>query len=292
MICVRVPPVRGVDKIRSPKMEYNLHGKTVWYFTIPTVVLVIVTSLAGLLYAGTYSRETALWVAQAAGQDIVNIALIVPAILISAYFTGKGRRSGFFVWLGAMLYTTYTFVIYSFGLHFNSYFLIYCWTLGVSAYAFVTLIVQVTAGTVKGWFDEARHEHIISILVLAAGVVFYLMWLKDDLPAMISNQAPVSLQETGLPTNPVHVLDYSLILPGFIVTSILLLKKNGFGYLFAPVLLTFGILMYLTIAAIIIAMRVRGTNDNLTAFVLFVIFAAISIAVLVSFLKHMKKPAN
>lgn len=273
-------------------MEYNLHGKTVWYFTIPTVVLVIITSLAGLFLAGTYSRETTMWVAQAAGQDIINIALIVPVILVSAYFIGKGKRSGFFVWLGTMLYTAYTFVIYSFGLHFNSYFLIYCWTLGVSAYAFLTVTVKVTPGAVKSWFDEARHEHIMSILVLAAGVVFYLMWLKDDLPAMISNQTPASLQGTGLPTNPVHVLDYSLILPGFIVTSILLLKKNPFGYLFAPVLLTFGVLMDFTIAAIIIAMRVRGTADSLTAFVLFVIFAAIGIVVLVTFLRHMKKPAR
>lgn len=273
-------------------MKYDLHGKTVWYFTIPTVVLTVITSLAGLLCTGTYSRETTLWIAQAAGQDIINIALIVPVILISAYFTGKGGRSGFFIWLGAMLYTTYTFVIYSFGLHFNSYFLVYCWTLGLSAYAFLTVTVQVTPAAVKGWFDEARHEHIMSILVLAAGVVFYLMWLKDDLPAMISNQTPAGLQGTGLPTNPVHVLDYSLILPGFILTSILLLKKNAFGYLFAPVLLSFGVLMDITIATILIVMKTRGMQDSLTAFVVFAIFAVIGIVVLVSFLRHMKKPAN
>lgn len=271
-------------------MEYNLRGKTVWYFSVPTVSLIIITCVAGLLCAGTYIRETPLWVAQAAGQDIINIFLIVPTLLISAYFTGKGKRSGFFVWLGTMLYTTYTFVIYSFGLHFNSFFLIYCWTLGVSAYAFITLTVQVKPETVKGWFDEARHEHLMSILVLAAGVVFYLMWLKDDLPAMISNQTPSNLSGTGLPTNPVHVLDYSLVLPGFILTSILLFKKNAFGYLFAPVLMTFGVLMDITIATIIIVMRVRGTADNVTVSILFWAFAAIGTAVLVSFLRHMKKP--
>ncbi len=272
-------------------MDDNLRGKTVWMFTVPTVLLIIITCLAGLLGTDTYTRETPIWIAQAAAQDIINIILIVPALLISAFFTGKGRRAGLFVWLGSMLYTTYTFVIYSFGVHFNSFFLIYCWTLGLSAYAFITLAVQVGPETIKGWFDETRHEHLISILVLAAGVLFYLMWLKDDLPAMISNQAPANLRETGLPTNPVHVLDYSLVLPGFILSSILLLKRKAFGYLFAPVFLTFGVLMDVTIAVIIVVMRARGTNDNVAASILFVVFGLISAAVLVSFLKHMKKLA-
>lgn len=273
-------------------MEYDLRGKTIWYFTVPTVLLIIITCTAGLFFAGTYTRETPLWIAQAAGQDIINIALIAPTLLISAYLTSKGNRSGFFVWLGAMMYTTYTFVIYSFGLHFNSFFLIYCWALGLSAYAFITVIVQVKPQSVKGWFDEARHEHLMSVLVLAAGVLFYLMWLKDDLPAMISNQAPANLRETGLPTNPVHVLDYSLVLPGFIITSILLLKKNAFGYLFAPVLMTFCVLMNVTIAILIIVMRARGANDNLTVSTLFWVFAAIGTAVMVGFLRHMKKPIS
>lgn len=272
-------------------MYKELRVNTVLYFTIPTVLLIAVTSLGGLLYETTYSRETALWIAQAAGQDIVDIALIVPTLLIAAFFTRKGSRSGFFVWLGAMLYTSYTFVIYSFGVHFNSLFLVYCWTLGLSAYAFITLTVQVTPATVKGWFDESRHEYLMSILVLGAGVLFYLMWLKADLPAMINNQVPAGLRGTGLPTNPVHVLDYSLFLPGFIVTSIMLFKKHALGYLFAPVLMTFGVLMDITIAAIVIVMKIKGTEDNVSVSVLFVVLAAIGIAVLVSFLRHMKKPA-
>lgn len=271
-------------------MDGELRGNTVLYFTIPTVLFVIVTSLGGLWFGSTYSRETALWVAQAAGQDIIDIALIVPVLLVFAFLTKSGNRSAFLVWLGAMLYTSYTFVIYSFGLHFNSLFLIYCWTLGLSAYAFITLAVQVTPALVKSWFDESRHEYLVSILVLAGGVLFYLMWLKDDLPAMISNQAPASLRGTGLPTNPVHVLDYSLFLPGFIITSILLFKKHAFGYFFAPVFLTFGVLMDITIAEIAVVMKVRGADDNITIAVLFVVFALLEIAVLTVFLRHMKKP--
>lgn len=208
-------------------MDRDLRGNTVLYFSIPTVLLIVMTSLGGLLFENSYSRETAEWVAQAVGQDIIDLALVVPTMLISAFLVRRGKKSALFVWLGAMLYTSYTFVIYSFGVHFNSLFLVYCWTLGLAVYAFITLVVQITPAVVKGWFDENRHEHLMSIFVLAAGVLFYLMWLKDDLPAMIGNRAPENLRESGLLTNPVHVLDYSLILPGFIVSSILLLKRHA-----------------------------------------------------------------
>lgn len=272
-------------------MNGKLRGKEILYFTLATVILMAITSLGGLFYHNTYSRETALWIAQAAGQDIVNLALIVPVLLVTAIVARRGSRWGLFVWLGTMLYTSYTFVIYSFGLHFNSLFLVYCWTLGVSAYSFITLTVQITPGSVKEWFDDSRHEYFMSLFVLAAGVLFYLMWLKDDLPAMISNQAPASLRGTGLPTNPVHVLDYSLVLPGFIITSVLLLKKKALGYLFAPVFMTFAVLMNITIAVIAVVMKMGGSNDNVSVSILFTIFAAIGVAVLVIFLGHMKKPA-
>lgn len=271
-------------------MYLKLHLKAVSYFTAAAVLLISVTSLVGLLFENTYSRETPFWIAQAAGQDLLNIFLIVPVLIASAFLIRKGIRWGIFLWLGAMLYTSYTFVIYSFGLHFNSLFLVYCWTLGVSVYGFLTLATQITPSGVKGWFDESRHEYLMSLFVLAAGVLFYLMWLKDDLPAMINNGVPANLLGTGLPTNPVHVLDYSLVLPGFIITSILLLKKRAFGYFFTPIIMTFGVLMDITIAVLIIVMRAKGTDDKIGVSVLFFVLAALGIAVLAGFLSHMKKP--
>ncbi len=271
-------------------MNSKIRGKTILYFTMAAVMLIAVTSLVGLLCESTYSRETAFWIAQAAGQDLVDIALIIPVLIVSALLIRKGIRWALFVWLGAMLYTAYTFVIYSFGLHFNSLFLVYCWTLGVSAYAFVTLTVQMSPAETAGWFDRSRHEYLMSFFVLAAGLLFYLMWLKDDLPAMVNNSVPAGLVGTGLPTNPVHVLDYSLVLPAFIITSVLLFKKRAFGYYFTPILMTFGILMDITIAVLIIVMRMKGAEDNIGASGLFVVLALAGIAILAGFLARMKKP--
>lgn len=272
-------------------MDSELRDKTIVYFTVPMLLLVLVTSLGGLLYEGMYARETSVWTAQAIGQDIIDLVILVPVLLVSAFLIRAGKRPAFFVWLGAMMYTAYTFVIYSFGLHFNTLFLVYCWTLGLAVYAIITLSVRIRPTRVREWFDVTRHEHVTALFVLAAGVIFYLMWLKEDLPAMINDQVPASLQATGLLTNPVHVLDLSLILPGFIIISALLLKKHAFGYFFAPVLLVFATLMDITIGTLIVVMELRGISDNIVVAWLFAAFTVICLAVLTAFLRHMKKAA-
>ncbi len=272
-------------------MENELRDNTILYFTIPTILLVASASLGGLLFGSTYARETSAWVAQALGQDLVNLILIVPTLVVSSLLVRSGKRSALFVWLGTMVYTAYTFVVYSFGVHFNTFFLVYCWTLGLSVYAVITLTVRITPAVVKRWFDETRHEYSTSIFVLAAGVVFYLMWLKEDLPAMISDQTPPGLQATGLLTNPIHVLDLSIVLPGFIITSILLVKKHAFGYLFAPVLLVFAALMCLTIAVLIAMMDFKEATGNLVAAGLFLVVTLVCLGLLVIFLRHMRNPA-
>jgi len=271
-------------------MDKTLKSETVLFFTIPTTVLIIVASLGGLMFGSTYSRETASWYAQAIAQDIANLVIIVPTLLVSAFFVTRGKKSALFVWLGAMLYTAYTFVIYSFGVHFNSLFLVYCWALGLSLYSLIVTTAKLSSGEVKSWFDETRREYLVSSFVLIAGVLFYLMWLKEDLPAMIVHHTPMSLQENGLMTNPVHVLDFSLVLPGFIITSILLLRQHPIGYFFTPILLVFAALMDMTIAWLVVFMNLRGTTGDIALTAVFVIVAAICLMVLVIFLRHMKKP--
>ena len=73
-------------------------------------------------------------------------------------------------------------------------------------------------------------------------VLFYIQWLSQDVPAILSNEAPADVREINIPTNPVHVLDLGLFLPAMIITSILLWKKKPSGQLFAGPLLIFRIL--------------------------------------------------
>jgi hypothetical protein len=64
-------------------------------------VLVAGASAAGIFVKSIDSQEMATYAAQGIGQDIVNIIVAVPALLVSAYFLSKRSVRALLVWLGA-----------------------------------------------------------------------------------------------------------------------------------------------------------------------------------------------
>jgi hypothetical protein len=70
---------------------------------------------------------------------------------------------------------------------------------------------------------------------VAIGVLFGIAWLGEIVPAVIWNTVPDSIAEAGTPTNPVYVIDLSVILPLHVATGISLLRGRPFGLLLAPV---------------------------------------------------------
>ena len=59
-------------------------------------------------------------------------------------------------------------------------------------------------------------------------------------------------------TNPVHVIDLAIFLPGLFLTGLMLLKDKRLAFSTAPLLLVFCTLMNITIAALSIGMKKAG----------------------------------
>ena len=273
-------------------MQREIRSNTPLYFSIPLSLLIIVTSIGGMFFRSVYARETLAYAAQGVAQDLFDFIIVTPTLTISALMIRSGKRSALFVWLGTMLYVLYTFVIYCFAVHFNSLFLVYCLTLGTSFYAIVTVLTNMSFDEVKGWFNDKKTENAMSMFLLLIGVMFYSTWLKEIIPALIHNDIPQSVREARLLTNPVHVLDLSIFLPGVLISSILLKKRHSLGYLFAPSLLIFVILTAIAIGSMVISMSLSGVEVELSLSMIFAVVALISVFVLVNFLSHMKKESS
>ncbi len=92
----------------------------------------------------------------------------------------------------------------------------------------------------------------------ASGVVgviaglFAVVWLASIIPALISGLVPQELAETGLVSNPVHVLDLALILPAMLGTAFLARRgRLTAQFLLAP-WLVFAALMGASIIAVLL----------------------------------------
>ena len=252
-------------------------------------IFLVIVSVVGLFFPDTYSKETPNWTAQAVGQDIFDLFVVAPFLILAAFFIHRKSRTALLLWSGVIFYLIYSFVIYCFAVHFNRLFIFYCLILGLSFYSFVYFLISQFKEPNKDWFDEKVPVRGIAIYLIVIACVFYLLWLSGIVPAIIAGTAPENLFEIGLLTNPVHALDLSVVLPGFIIIGVLLLRKKPLGLLLAPTVLVFMFLMDLTIGGLNIIMRARGLEASYGISVVMFVLALVSILLLIKYLRSMKR---
>ena len=269
-------------------MTSDQKDNTILFFSLPLAVFVIIVSYAGLFIPDTYAKETANWTAQAIGQDIIDLFLITPLLLITSWLAYKKNRVALFLWSGVLVYLIYTFVLFCFAIHFNYLFIVYCMTLGLSFYAFLYFLLSQIKEPVASWYNDRVPVKTVGIYLIILSGLFYLIWLSEIIPATINNITPATITETGLITNPVHALDLSVVLPGMMIVAILLIKRKPLGLLLAPAVLTFGILMDITIGSLMIVMNMRGIETDLSLTVIMGLLALFTLGLLIWFLKSIQ----
>lgn len=252
--------------------------------SLPLAAMVIAVSCTGLFTHNFYSRETLNWQAQAMGQDIFDLFLCIPVLIATALLAYRGNQPAVLVWAGAVVYLMYTFMIYGFAVHFNALFLIYCFILGLSFYSLVYFFYSRLKQPFVAAFKKPTFAKLTGVYFLIISILFYFLWLSEIIPSTLKNIVPKTLSDTGLFTNPVHVIDLSVILPGIFITGILLLKKKSIGFFLAPIFLTFFIIMDLTIGGLMILMKQRGLEADLSVATIMGVLALVSFIFLAGFL--------
>jgi hypothetical protein len=258
------------------------------WLTLATAIFICIGACFGIWNEHTYILETQNWKVQGIAQDIVDLFIIVPVLIVSGYYSYRQDKIALFVFGGTTLFLIYTYAIYTFAVHFNFLFLAYCFTFGLSIYSFIYFISTQTSSEVKNWFNDKVPVKLVGGILIFFGVLFYFLWLREIIPAVIQNKTPQSLIETGLLTNPVHVIDISVLLPGMILLSIFLFKRKPVAFLFTPIVLVFCVLMDISIGGLVIVMKLKGIAQNLTVAYMMGFFALVSSLLLFHFLRHLK----
>lgn len=226
-----------------------------WLALAATVVMGA-TSAAGIFLPFVYDQETALWAAQGVGQDIVNLVVILPAMVVALFLAANGSLRAVLICGGLLLYELYSFVLYAFFVHFNALFPLYIAALGASFYALAGLLLHLHYDDVRALFEHASGR-AQSIYLMVSGVLFGLMWISSIVTGIASGETPRELIDVGLPVNPVHVLDLAFVLPAMIVASVHLWKRRALGFVMVVPLLVFAAAMGTAIIGMMIVMQTR-----------------------------------
>lgn len=268
---------------RTERQSYFL------YFTLPIVLLILICSGIGILKPDFYKGETADWLAQCVGQDFSNVSFVAPVLLITSFFSARGGRIAKIIWAGTMITNVYSYVLYSFDVHFNELFHFYCIILGLSIYSFLVFCAKQFRLDFKDWFEQKVPVKTVGIFLLVIAAAFYFLWLSQSLPAAVTGGVPASVVSGGLLTNPVHVLDYSFFLPLIVIAGVLLIRKKRLGYFLAPMMLVFALITNVNIISLTLVTMVKSGANGLPLIVAFTVLSLICLSFLTIYLRKLKR---
>lgn len=260
--------------------------RSVLVWTGAISLLVLLSSSAGLADPRVYAQETENWALQGKGQDIGNLLTVVVLVAAAVRYRRGSARAGL-VWLGALLYLVYAFVVYAVAVHFNQLFLVYVAVLGLSAWA-VLLHVGELHGRVLRYQDGATRR-AAAYVSIAIGVLFAALWLSELLPALVTGRVPASLTEAGLWVNPIHVIDLAMVLPAFILSGVGALRNHDAGLFWLAPWLVFSVLMGSSIVAAMALMAAAGHGSTAPAAVM---VSVVVLASLVAAWAYLRPPAR
>lgn len=263
--------------------------KKIYFFgSILLFFLIAVAAFYGLFIPGAYSRETANWATQARAQDWVDLLLAAPILLVSAFLAYKKSSKAYLVWLGTLFFIVYSFLLYAFLVHFNAMFPVYMAVLGLSIYFLIFSLAQERNLIEKIHHTENWSRKGSAILILASGILFYLVWGKEIFSNLLTGTIPRNILETGLPTNGVYVIDTAFCLPALIIGGHRLLKRKKLGYVLGGGLLVFSTLMSANITLLLGYSSAKGFAAETPVMVVFALFTLINLIFAINYIVHIR----
>jgi hypothetical protein len=255
---------------------------------VPFVALAAGT---GLLVPGFY-RDAPTWVAQARGQDLVTLVVGVPLLVVGLIGARRGSVRCLLVWLGAVGYMAYAYATYAFATHFNPLFLVYVLNFGLAVYALLFGLIRLDVGRLRSAFSPHAPARPVAAALVGMGLLVALLWLGQDLPALLAGQVPADVTEAGLLTNPIHVLDLGLVIPATVLTGVLLARRRPWGYVLGAYFLVKFTTLGLAIMSMSVFMGADGQPLSVPLVAVFAVWTVASAVLAWWFLSSVGAPAR
>ena len=227
-------------------------------------------------------------IAQQQGNDLIVLVLCVPLLLVSAAFAARGSLRGRLVWTGTVFFFLYTYASQSFLTAYNHMFLVYVAAFSLSLYTFAWSLLTLDVKQVKESFSGAPVK-VTAGFMFFVGIAVSLMWLGLIVPPLLAGERPVALETYT--TMVIQALDLGVIVPMAVITGLLLLKKDAWGYTLASLVLIKGITLGTGVLSMALFMSMSGVKVELPQVLIFVILVAGSLALAAAFYGKMKKTA-
>ena len=235
---------------------------------------------------GLYTYDTISSAAQAQGNDLVVLVIGIPLLGYSTWLAFRGSLKGRLLLTGTLGFFLYTYMSMSMLASFNALFLVYVALFALSLYAFIFCMMSFDLKTLPQHFSpRLPRAWIAGLLFLIAGFLS-IAWLGRVLMPLIQNTVP-ALENTT--TFVIQAMDLALIIPLAILSGILLLRRNAWGYLLSSVILLKSLTLGLGVSAMGINMALVGVPDSLGILIPFLTITALGLVMTIVLLRNIEE---
>lgn len=237
---------------------------------------------------GLYKNESISMASQAIAQDIVTLGLGIPLLIAALLLARKGLLKGRLLLTGILGYFLYTYTSYSFLAMYNSLFLVYVVLMSASFFAFTLTMMSYDIQNINSYFSPKLPVKFIGGVLIFIAVAVALMWLKRIITPLTAGTLPEGLEHYT--TLVIQALDLGFVLPAGILSAVLLIKRNDFGYLLASVIIIKDSALLIVITAMLIAQISTGIQVASAELVVFPILAMMIIYCMYLIMKNVIEP--
>jgi hypothetical protein len=236
---------------------------------------------------GIYHNDSIAVVSQGIAQDYVSLILGIPLLFYSLWVFNKESLKGKLLLTGTLGFFLYTYMSYSFLWTYNYLFLAYVAAMSCSLFSLMLTIMTIDINNIKDSFNEKLPVKLLGRFEVFLGFAVFMLWMGKIIPSLINGTAPVGLEHYT--TLVIQAMDLGIVVPLSIMSGILLMKKNNYGYLLSSVVIIKGVSLLTSLSFMIISLLLSGVSVNIIEIVLFGSLNIFTIICFLILLKNMKK---
>jgi hypothetical protein len=238
---------------------------------------------------GLYKYDSLLVGSGNRGTDAAILGICIPLLLLAVNLYLKGKNKAKVFLSGVLVSFLYLYATYAIKMAYNSFFLLYVILFSLSLYGFIISYKDIYSKGSESLFSNDYNKKWIGIFLIVMGLFTGIAWVAEPAISLFTDFVPVLEIYPSLFT---HAVDAAIMVPIFIVSGVMILKKNKKGYILGiPLLFVTASLvpMVISMTASQIMAGVQITLQQFISLVVsFVIMGAFAVLANISIIKNIK----
>jgi hypothetical protein len=211
-----------------PQRIYMQTRKPILFIYGIIALLTIFVSALGLFSHDLYFfRSNDMTTFEIAGQDIISFLISVIFLFTIIFY--KYPLFSKIIIPGILVYCSYTYSYYLFGMLSNKYYLVYFLIVSLSFYSL--LLFFYTIAHFDKYIEQNYHRKILSFYIVFIILIVAFIDFKDVFYNTVIQNHSISTKGSF------YILDLVFLFPGMIISAILNLKRKYLGFVFLGIFL-------------------------------------------------------